>query len=303
VKAKARLRSTARRLFSSLFHYSGYSALKERWMRGGGGRILCYHDVSDDSASPYAVSTQAFRQQMCYLAEHCAPTSVDELVRCIESGHPMPERAIAVTLDDGYLGVYTHALPILRKYGIPATVFLPTACIDGQASGYAGHDWAQAEFMNWDQVRALVSASRRGAYISLGSHTLTHLSLPTGSQAQIEAELLESKRRIEAETGETVNGLAYPYGLARDYRGAEAYVARAGYRWAVTGVHGTNRGGRDLYALRRTKVDRYDDMRVFARLIEGAMDPWQVFDLARRKLGPTSGDDLSVTSARSLRHE
>jgi peptidoglycan/xylan/chitin deacetylase (PgdA/CDA1 family) len=302
MRAKTRLRSVARRLFSALFYFSGYCALKERWMPGG-GRILCYHDVSDDSASPYAVSTQAFHQQMRYLAERCTPTSVDELVQRIQSGQAIPERAIAVTLDDGYLGVYTHALPILQEHAIPATVFLPTACIDGQAGGYAGRDWAQAEFMNWDQVRALVSASSQGARISLGSHTLNHLSLPTQSPARIEAELLESKHRIEAETGEAVNGLAYPYGLARDYRGAEACVARAGYRWAVTGVHGANRSGRDLYALRRTKVDRYDDMRVFARLIEGAMDPWQVFDLARRRPGPTPRHDLSVTSARPVRHE
>ncbi|MBN1400664.1 MAG: polysaccharide deacetylase family protein, partial [Anaerolineae bacterium] len=168
MRAKARLRSVARRLFSAFFHYSGYSALQMRWM-GGGGRILCYHDVSDDSASPYAVSTEAFRQQMRYLAERCTPISVDDLVQRIQGGQPIPERAIAVTLDDGYLGVYTHALPVLQEYAIPATVFLPTACIDGRVSPYA--EWAQAEFMSWDQVRALVSASTPGARISLGSHT------------------------------------------------------------------------------------------------------------------------------------
>ncbi len=78
-----------------------------------GGRILCYHDISNASDSPYAVTPSDFDRQMRYLVEHCALVSVDELVRAMRTGGPIPPRAIAVTIDDGYLGVYSHAYPIL----------------------------------------------------------------------------------------------------------------------------------------------------------------------------------------------
>ncbi len=129
-------------------------------------------------------------------------------------------------------------------------MFLPTDVIDGRASPDTMDTWAQAEFMNWDHVRTMVSSGR----ISLGSHTASHCSLPALSPTERMEQLVHSKARIEAETGHMVTGLAYPYGLARDYRSTESDVAKAGYAWAVTGVHGVNRVGGNPYALRRTAM-------------------------------------------------
>lgn len=269
---RSRLKPFVRRLFSGLVYYSGYCAWTSQ-----GAHILCYHDITDHPASPFAVSTRDFADQMRFLVQNCAPVSVNQLVNMIRQGRPIPPRAIAVTIDDGYLGVYTRAYPILKDYAIPATIFLPTRCLDRDIRRYVPRDWAQAEFMTWDQARVMASGG-----IAFGSHTLDHLSLPTLEPAQIMEQLAASKARIEAEIGQQVDGFSYPYGLPRDYRGNERYVAEAGYTWAVTGVHGSVRPASDVFALRRVKVEKDDGMRVFRRLVRGAMDPWQIVDSLRR---------------------
>lgn len=267
-----RLKPFVRRLFSGLVYYSGYCTWASR-----GAHILCYHDITDRPISAFAVSTRDFAAQMRFLAENCAPVSVQQLVDMIRQDRPIPSRAVAVTIDDGYLGVYTRAYPILKDYAIPATIFLPTHCLDGDIRRYAPRDWAQAEFMAWDQARVMA-----GGGITFGSHTLDHLSLPTLEPAQLMEQLVTSKARIEAEIGQRVAGFSYPYGLPRDYRGTERYVAEAGYAWAVTGVHGSVRPASDVFALRRVKVEKDDGLCVFRRLVRGAMDPWQIVDLLRR---------------------
>ena len=53
----------------------------------------------------------------------CSPIALEDLVRAAAAGR-IPERAVAVTLDDGYLDALTVASPILSELGVPATFFV-----------------------------------------------------------------------------------------------------------------------------------------------------------------------------------
>jgi peptidoglycan/xylan/chitin deacetylase (PgdA/CDA1 family) len=77
-----------------------------------------------------------FEAQMRYVRRRYRVLSLDDL--CEEMENPSRQRdAVAVTFDDGYRDLHTHALPVLRKYQIPATIFLPVACIEtGQVPWY-----------------------------------------------------------------------------------------------------------------------------------------------------------------------
>jgi len=100
--------------------------------------ILTYHRVGVGGVPIYSwLETEAFEAQMRYLRQHFEIISLDALLYAVQNGAPANTRAVAITFDDGYLGTYTEAFPILRKYRIPATVYLTVGSIEsGEAAWY-----------------------------------------------------------------------------------------------------------------------------------------------------------------------
>jgi peptidoglycan/xylan/chitin deacetylase (PgdA/CDA1 family) len=92
--------------------------------------ILILHRVNDDS-DPFMPSlpTAVFAARMAHIARHYRVLSVEELVARLQDGR-VPRNALAITFDDGYRDNLTHAAPILKRLGLPATVFLVTGHID-----------------------------------------------------------------------------------------------------------------------------------------------------------------------------
>jgi len=92
-------------------------------------RILYYHRVNDenDPFSP-AISTTLFEQEMRILSRHHKVVSLSEML--IRLAGESSEPVIVVTFDDGYQDNFHNAFPILRRYGLPATIFLTTGGID-----------------------------------------------------------------------------------------------------------------------------------------------------------------------------
>ena len=92
-------------------------------------RILYYHRVNDDD-DPFfpAISTSLFEEEMRFLRKHYSVVNLGELLSRLAGG--LTEPVIAITFDDGYQDNYHNAFPILRRHGLPATVFLTTGSID-----------------------------------------------------------------------------------------------------------------------------------------------------------------------------
>jgi peptidoglycan/xylan/chitin deacetylase (PgdA/CDA1 family) len=78
-----------------------------------------------DSNPGIVVSSMQFDKQMRTLRERFNPLSLAEFRQSVESCTPPPNRSCLVTFDDGWIDNYDIAFPILRKYSIPAVVFLP----------------------------------------------------------------------------------------------------------------------------------------------------------------------------------
>ena len=107
--------------------------------------VLMYHRVSDlteaEARSPLmrdlTVAPKDFEEQIRYLVDNgftfLLARDVEQAVREHRS---LPEKAVAITLDDGYKDNFEHAYPILRKYNVPATIFLVT-----NRSGRRGLSW------------------------------------------------------------------------------------------------------------------------------------------------------------------
>jgi len=123
----------------------------KRWLRligslhRGGVPILMYHRVHNATSDPWGicVSPLHFSEQMDFLSRSFTPLRLGELVTLLAAGE-LPERAVAVTFDDGYADNLWNAKPILRRWGVPATVFV--------ASGYSG----QARGFWWDELHRVL---------------------------------------------------------------------------------------------------------------------------------------------------
>lgn len=109
---------------------SGMLALAERLTRGL--PILAYHGVTarpaDDPANRrrLQVPRAEFERHLQLLARHHRPTPLGKVVEALDRGEVLPRGAVAVTFDDGYRNFVTQAWPLLRRYGVPVTLFVPT---------------------------------------------------------------------------------------------------------------------------------------------------------------------------------
>ncbi len=90
--------------------------------------ILMYHMIAEPQTSAearYACPPARFRRHMKFLRTRgYQPVSLRDFDRYAAADAPIPAKAVAVTLDDGFLDNYENALPVLQEYGIPATVFM-----------------------------------------------------------------------------------------------------------------------------------------------------------------------------------
>ena len=142
------------------------------------------------------------RSQYCLL-------SLSDAVRRLASREPMPDRSVVVTLDDGFVDNYEHALPILRRSGVPATVFLTVSYIGTDRLPTLSRTDFVPRPLSWEQVREMHRAG-----IEFGSHTLTHPMLSEVPLNRARLEIAESRRRIES-LGVPVSLFCYPRRLRR----------------------------------------------------------------------------------------
>lgn len=191
-------------------------------------RVLAYHAVSP-YPNPLSVDATRLADQVRHvLRKGLKPVLFGRMV----AGRA-PEDSFAVTFDDGYLSVYERARAVLGALGVPATIFLPTGLVgrDEPVSwpGLTPDPMPDDELrpMSWEQVRALLEDGWE-----VGSHTVSHPRLPELGEQMLRVELVDSRREVEAQTGQPCITLAYPFGDTD--RRVVAAAREAGYVGAVT---------------------------------------------------------------------
>jgi peptidoglycan/xylan/chitin deacetylase (PgdA/CDA1 family) len=144
-------------------------------------QILLYHRVNDEQ-DPFfpAVPIHAFAQQMDYLASQFSACSLADAIAGLRT-HDLPENTVVVTFDDGYRDNYLNAFPILKKFSIPATIFLATEVID--SGKVLWHDRVFAAFRN---TRELFLTEYND---QLGTHSLRTVKEKLLAQARVRAFL------------------------------------------------------------------------------------------------------------------
>jgi hypothetical protein len=150
--------------------------------------IITYHDISH-TKSQYSVTPENFAAQMRLLhdAGWTTLTTADLEAWC--QGEPLPPRSVLITFDDGCMGVWRYAEPVMRRYNMRATAFIITGFVGTHAPYY----------MTWQQVNDLHTSGRW----DLQSHThVGHVYVPADANGGTgpfltTAQYLPDKRRVE----------------------------------------------------------------------------------------------------------
>ena len=165
---------------------------------GHNASVILYHRFGEEDYPATNVSIEQFESHLVELQSGgYAVVSLPDIVKALKTGKPLPEKAVALTVDDAYLSVYTEAWPRLRKLGYPLTVFVATDPVDGGFKRY----------MSWEQIRELQEEG-----VTIGNQTAGHLHMAASGETRNRSDLEKSNNRFEKELGETPNLIAYPYG-------------------------------------------------------------------------------------------
>jgi peptidoglycan/xylan/chitin deacetylase (PgdA/CDA1 family) len=232
--------------------------------------VLSYHGLRPaDFAGdlPFAnlhIAADVFEEHCRVLAEHCHPIGLDAWSAANEGGRALPSRPVLLTFDDGYRSVFELARPILRRYRIPAVIFVcsnpvrdqrlfwfdalarkrgEAAVSDARASGgadwrdLAGHHATAADEsdplspMTRDHVAQLAAEG-----FTIGAHTASHAPLAELSPDDQRCELEMCRDALTEWTGLRIDTLAYPWGKrGADYTIESVDLARAaGFRTAFS---------------------------------------------------------------------
>ena len=120
-------------------------------------RVLTYHRVDELAARPdlypglISATPDEFARQMEYVASTCHAVDVADVLRAVRGDGKLPPRAVLITFDDAYRDFAEHAWPVLRRYGVPATGFVPTAYPSGEERSF----W-------WDRLHRAISRRPAG---------------------------------------------------------------------------------------------------------------------------------------------
>jgi peptidoglycan/xylan/chitin deacetylase (PgdA/CDA1 family) len=232
--------------------------------------------------------TRLFQAQMEYIARTCHPVTLDEVLEYVTGARRIPKRAVAITFDDGFRDNYEIVAPVMERYGLRGTFYIATSSVEGRPLWFVRMRYwtirarvARPQFleasarcatltqpereefmaklehagsatdtftMTWAQARDLL---KRGHII--GSHSVHHPNLAKVPQMEMNFEMKESRRRLEAELGTLIRHFSYPNPILSPHWNKETMEAsqQAGYSTAVTSNDGYVTKNIDALALPR----------------------------------------------------
>ncbi len=219
--------------------------------------ILCYHRFGN-SGGKMVVSPANFAAQLDWLARNDYHViRLSQLAGYLEGRQALPRRSVVITIDDGYESVHRIALPLLRKHGFPATLFVYTDFIGA------------GDALSWAQLQDLAASD----LVDIQAHSKSHRNLIERAAGETDAQYvqgLEAEARVPRDVLERrlpvhVHHYAFPFGDANDL--VLDALHRQQYQLAVTVNPGGNAFFAQPFMLRRTMIFGDHDLEAFkARL-------------------------------------
>ena len=212
--------------------------------------ILMYHNIDEnDTVSKLSVSPHSLEKQIAFLIKK--KYDIISLLELITTENGIQRKKVSITFDDGFVNNYRCVLPIVKKFNIPAAIFIITDRVGTE------------RYVSWDEIREMAAHG-----ISIGSHTKTHRPLTDVSEVEAREEIIGSKKILEDTLGMDIDLFSYPLGAFNDE--ILNIVRRAGYVCACATNPPKKYFDTDPFTLRRIKVTpTSDNLFLFSMKVSG----------------------------------
>jgi len=233
-----------------------------------------YHKVADSGADGLTVTADMLELELAFLSEKGYQTiSFLDLKESIETGKVLPKRPVIITFDDAYVNFRTHALPILRKLQLKATLFVPVAFM-GKTNiwDHGNEKILSAEELKWIED---------DGSIEIGIHSFLHRSYSELAPEDMKEDLENCFNTMEFHHIRTSRVLAYPYGgypkKDPELKGLMREVFREMQLWFAVRIG--NRINplplKDMYEIKRIDIKGTDSFGTFrTKLAHGRKNPF-----------------------------
>lgn len=198
--------------------------------------IITYSFVSYNDES-FTLTADDFKAQMKWLYDNGVTfVTMKELYEMITTGNNIPKRPVAICFEEGYDDVYKNAYPILKQYGVKATVFLSSQYIN------------KPSYLTEGMIKDMALKG-----INFQSHSKNNTKLTLLTYEEQLDYLKSSQERIQAITNTQVEFLMYPEG-SHDGDTTKA-MSSLGYKLGISNRFGYAEEGNGLYNLRKIKIN------------------------------------------------
>ena len=187
-----------------------WQALKDEF--GAQLPVLLYHHVGPDRPGTMrglTVSPESFETHIRRLARKgYQGISSAEWLRWRREGKALRQKPVLITFDDGYEDLVEHALPVLRRYGFSAAIYIVTRQLGGTNAWDEARGWGTMRLMTANQIQHWAAQG-----IEFGGHSRTHADLTSLSPVQLADEVEGCSADMKQLLGSHAVSFAYPYGL------------------------------------------------------------------------------------------
>jgi peptidoglycan/xylan/chitin deacetylase (PgdA/CDA1 family) len=213
--------------------------------------VLNYHSIAVDPDNNAVLDPKKLEEQMAFLAaEGYTTLTLRQFIDIWDGKAEAPAKAVLLTFDDGYTDNYTEAMPILKKYGFRATMFV--------SPGMVGQD---GYFAEWDQIREM-----RDNGWDIQPHGMTHPYLHKMTLEQQRFEIAESIKQLKEHTGIDTEAFCYPYGMRN--KDTLKLLEEAQVRFAFTIDQGRTEPTQQPLQLKRIFVGGKESMATFVKKLK-----------------------------------
>jgi peptidoglycan/xylan/chitin deacetylase (PgdA/CDA1 family) len=168
-----------------------------------------YHRFGESKYPSTNITLEQFQYQLDYLEKHNYNVwHLSKIISHIKNKKPLPQKTVALTIDDAYISTYVNAYPMLKQKRFPFTVVVNTNAVDNKSKSY----------MSWNQMREMLFFGAEFANHSLSHDYLSQMQNETDSEwkNRVTIQIQKAQSRLHEELGEDANEnprlFSYPFG-------------------------------------------------------------------------------------------